>query len=79
MGIGDPLLRKERAWRFRFRRRRCPNAFQHQLITAIGRWESTSESDRDNWERYEHWLRALEHTVIEHALIEPEELAELPR
>jgi nitrile hydratase accessory protein len=55
------------------------NAFQQQLITAIGRWESASESERDNWEYYEHRLTALEHTLIEHALIEPEERAELPR
>jgi nitrile hydratase accessory protein len=28
---------------------------------------------------YEHWLTALEHTLVQHSLIEPEELAELPR
>jgi nitrile hydratase accessory protein len=55
------------------------SSFQQQLITAIGRWESASDSQRDEWEYYQHWLTALEHTLVEHALIAPEELADLPR
>jgi nitrile hydratase accessory protein len=54
------------------------SAFQQQLITAIGRWESTSESARNDWEYYEHWLTALEHVIVERGLIKPEDLAELP-
>jgi hypothetical protein len=34
---------------------------------------------RASWEYFEHWLTALEHTLVEHALIAPEELAGLPR
>jgi hypothetical protein len=27
---------------------------------------------------YEHWLKALERVLVEHGLIKPEDLAELP-
>jgi nitrile hydratase accessory protein len=54
------------------------SAFQRQLITAIGGWESTPESERDDWEYYQHWLTALERVLVEHRLVTPDELPALP-
>jgi nitrile hydratase accessory protein len=54
-------------------------AFQQQLITAIGGWESTPESDRGSWQYYEHWLTALERVLVEQGLVEPDELPDRPR
>jgi nitrile hydratase accessory protein len=50
------------------------SAFQQQLISAIGAWESTAESERDDWEYYQHWLTALERVLVEQGLVEPDEL-----
>jgi hypothetical protein len=37
--------------------------FQHNLIQKTARWEDMSESERGNWQYYDHWVAALE-TVI---------------
>jgi nitrile hydratase accessory protein len=54
------------------------SAFQQQLIAAIGGWESTHQSERDGWQYYQHWLTALERVLVEHGLVEPDELPDLP-
>jgi nitrile hydratase accessory protein len=54
------------------------SAFQKQLITAIGGWESAPTSERDSWQYYEHWLTALERVLVEHGVVKADELSELP-
>lgn len=49
-------------------------AFQQQLIEAIGAWESVSPYERHDWQYYDHWLTALERVAVEHGLFNPEEL-----
>jgi nitrile hydratase len=48
--------------------------FQGQLIAAIRQWEQTPAEQRDDWEYYQHWVRALETLVIERGLADAEEI-----
>jgi Nitrile hydratase beta subunit len=34
---------------------------------------------RDDWQYYEHWLTALERVLVEHGLVKPDELPDLPQ
>jgi nitrile hydratase accessory protein len=43
--------------------------FQQNLIDVIGRWEDTPETDRGDWEYYDHWVAALQKVVDEHRLL----------
>jgi nitrile hydratase accessory protein len=54
------------------------DAFQRQLIDAIGEWETAPESTRDGWQYYDHWLAALERVLVDHGLLGVDELRALP-
>jgi nitrile hydratase accessory protein len=43
--------------------------FQQSLIETIGQWESTPESERGDWDYYDHWVAALEKVVADHHLL----------
>jgi nitrile hydratase accessory protein len=43
--------------------------FQQSLIDTIARWENTPETERDDWEYYDHWVAALEKVVDDHHLL----------
>jgi nitrile hydratase accessory protein len=43
--------------------------FQRALIQTIGRWEGAPESERGDWEYYDHWVAALERVIAEHELL----------
>ena len=45
------------------------NDFQQSLIETIGKWESAPESDRGEWQYYDHWVSALEKVVADHHLL----------
>jgi nitrile hydratase accessory protein len=49
--------------------------FQRRLIAAIGDWERTPPEQRDDWEYYRHWVRALEQLVIDQGLAGADEIA----
>jgi nitrile hydratase accessory protein len=48
------------------------DAFQQNLITAIGQWEAAPEPG--SWEYYDHWLTALERVVVEHGLLSEDDV-----
>jgi len=43
--------------------------FQQSLIDTIGRWENTPETERGEWEYYDHWVTALAKVVDDHELL----------
>ncbi|MGE2721640.1 nitrile hydratase accessory protein [Mycolicibacterium celeriflavum] len=43
--------------------------FQQSLIETIGRWEDTPETERGDWEYYDHWVSALEKVIHDHHLL----------
>lgn len=43
--------------------------FQQSLIEAIRRWEDTADSERGDWQYYDHWVAALEKVIEEHKLL----------
>ena len=43
--------------------------FQQTLIDTIGRWEHTPETERGEWEYYDHWVTALAKGVDDHQLL----------
>ena len=43
--------------------------FQETLIATIGEWEATPESERGQWEYYDHWVATLEKLVDRHELL----------
>jgi nitrile hydratase accessory protein len=50
--------------------RHCPwSEFQETLIATIGEWENTPESERGQWEYYDHWVATLEKLVDRHELL----------
>jgi nitrile hydratase accessory protein len=53
------------------------DAFQQQLITAIGEWEAKPASEQDGWQYYDHWLAALERVLVDHGLVAEHELRAL--
>jgi nitrile hydratase accessory protein len=48
--------------------------FQGRLVAAISDWEQTPAAERDDWEYYRHWVRALEQLVIDQGLADAEEI-----
>ncbi len=45
-------------------------AFQKELIGAIGSWQDAPDDSRGRWEYYEHWVAALGAIVRENGLLE---------
>jgi nitrile hydratase accessory protein len=43
--------------------------FQQSLIQTIGRWESMPESERGEWQYYDHWVAALEKVIADHQVL----------
>lgn len=43
--------------------------FQQSLIDTIGQWENTPETERGEWEYYDHWVTALTRVVDDHELL----------
>ena len=43
--------------------------FQQSLIETIGKWENTPQSERGDWEYYDHWVTALTKVVDDHHLL----------
>jgi nitrile hydratase accessory protein len=43
--------------------------FQHSLIQKIAHWEGMSESERGDWQYYDHWVLALDTVIADHRLI----------
>ena len=43
--------------------------FQQSLIDTIGQWENTPETERGEWEYYDHWVTALGKVVDDHDLL----------
>ena len=43
--------------------------FQQSLIDTIGAWEATPETDRAEWEYYDHWVAALETVVAQRQIL----------
>ncbi len=43
--------------------------FQQTLIATIGEWEGKPESERGQWEYYDHWVATLEKLVDRHELL----------
>ncbi len=43
--------------------------FQETLISTIGEWEGRPESERGQWEYYDHWVATLEKLVDRHELL----------
>jgi nitrile hydratase accessory protein len=43
--------------------------FQRALIETIGRWERAPESQRGDWEYYDHWVAALQKVIDERGLL----------
>ncbi|MEU7289731.1 nitrile hydratase accessory protein [Streptomyces flaveolus] len=52
-------------------------AFQRELIAAIGAWEAERPGRPSGWRYYDHWLAALEHVLISHSLVDEGELRAL--
>ncbi|MEV7389191.1 nitrile hydratase accessory protein [Streptomyces sp. NPDC091215] len=53
------------------------DAFQKELIAAIGTWEATPSDEQDSWQYYEHWRAALERVLVEHGLVTEDEMRAL--
>jgi nitrile hydratase accessory protein len=43
--------------------------FQEGLIARIGEWEVMPESERGQWEYYDHWVATLDKLVDRHELL----------
>jgi nitrile hydratase accessory protein len=43
--------------------------FQQSLIQTISRWENTPESQRSDWQYYDHWVAALEKVIADHRVL----------
>jgi nitrile hydratase accessory protein len=43
--------------------------FRQNLIETIEHWESTPESERGDWQYYDHWIVALEKVIADHHLL----------
>ncbi|MGP4056721.1 nitrile hydratase accessory protein [Mycobacterium sp. 4D054] len=43
--------------------------FQQSLIDTIGAWEASAETDRGEWQYYDHWVTALEDVVRQRELL----------
>ena len=43
--------------------------FQQNLIDSIADWEDAPESERGDWQYYDHWVAALEMVVADHHLL----------
>ena len=43
--------------------------FQEGLIATIGEWEGKPESERGQWEYYDHWVSTLDTLVDRHELL----------
>jgi nitrile hydratase accessory protein len=43
--------------------------FHHNLIQNIAQWEGMSDSERGDWEYYDHWVAALETVIADHKLL----------
>jgi nitrile hydratase accessory protein len=43
--------------------------FQQNLIESIADWEDAPESERGDWQYYDHWVAALEKVVADHHLL----------
>jgi nitrile hydratase accessory protein len=48
--------------------------FQQRLIAAISAWEDAPAAERDDWEYYEHWVRALEQLAVDQRLADAGEI-----
>lgn len=46
------------------------DAFQQELIDAIGSWQDAPADARDRWEYYRHWVTALGSVVEKNGLLE---------
>jgi nitrile hydratase accessory protein len=44
-------------------------AFQKELIGAIGTWQDAQSDSRGRWEYYEHWVKALNSVIWENGLL----------
>ncbi|MGP4085526.1 nitrile hydratase accessory protein, partial [Streptomyces sp. KR55] len=53
------------------------DAFQKELIAAIGAWEAMSAQRQAGWHYYDHWLAALERVLVGHGLVDENELRAL--
>jgi nitrile hydratase accessory protein len=49
--------------------------FRQNLIASIGAWERDDDPGRPAWNYYEHWLTALEATLVQAGLAAPDDLA----
>jgi nitrile hydratase accessory protein len=43
--------------------------FQEGLIATISEWEGAPESERGQWEYYDHWVATLDKLVDRHQLL----------
>jgi len=43
--------------------------FQQSLIATIAEWETTPETERDEWEYYDHWVQALHRVIDDHGML----------
>ncbi|MBG0797512.1 hypothetical protein IYX23_07500 [Methylocystis sp. L43] len=50
-------------------RRRLLISRAKALIEAIERWERAPESERGDWEYYDHWVAALQKVIDERGLL----------
>ncbi len=48
--------------------------FRMRLIAEIGAWEAEHDASGEGYRYYERWLLALERTLLETGLVEPEQL-----
>ncbi len=48
--------------------------FQSRLVAAISEWEQTPPDQRDDWEYYQHWVRALEQLAVDQGLSDADEI-----
>lgn len=48
--------------------------FRQSLIAQIEHWESTHSLQDESWDYYQLWLNALENTLINAGIINPNEL-----
>ena len=53
------------------------DAFQQELIAAIGVWEAAPSAEQGSWQYYEHWLAALERVLVDHGLVGEDEMHSL--
>lgn len=52
--------------------------FRDELIASIKGWEDGHALDDVSWDYYEHWLAALERTILKAGIAGPEELGIAP-